>query len=67
MIMIFFQDSIMDIRMPEFKNGKLIGINSYMEVFPFPYYLILRDITSLPNTLGDALRQWFQLITSTMT
>lgn len=52
----------MDIRMPEFKDGKFIGINSYMELFPFPFYVVLRDIAALPSTLGDALRQWFQLI-----
>ncbi|KAL0267009.1 UNVERIFIED_CONTAM: hypothetical protein PYX00_009398 [Menopon gallinae] len=59
------KDSIMDIRMPEFKDGKFLGIKSYLEEFPFPYYLILRDINALPCTLGDALRQWFQLVTST--
>ncbi|KAK6640348.1 hypothetical protein RUM44_012035 [Polyplax serrata] len=57
------KDSIMDIRMPEFNDGKFVSMKSYMEQFPFPYYLILRDITQLPSTLSGALRQWFQLIT----
>lgn len=57
-----FQHSIMDIRQPEFKGGSYTGqMKSYMESFPFPYYLILRDINALPGTLSDALRQWFQI------
>lgn len=52
----------MDIRQPEFKDGKYTGaMKSYMENFPFPYYLVLRDISALPGTLSDALRQWFQI------
>ncbi|XP_059478111.1 midasin [Neocloeon triangulifer] len=56
------KDSILDIRMPVFHNGKLQMISSYLENFPFPYYLILRDIESLPTVLSDALRQWFELV-----
>ncbi|CAB3367536.1 Hypothetical predicted protein [Cloeon dipterum] len=56
------KDSILDIRMPVFHNGKLQMISSYLENFPFPYYLILRDIESLPSVLSDALRQWFELV-----
>lgn len=40
-------------------------IKSYMDQFPFPFYIILRDINSLPQVLCDALRQWFELVTST--
>lgn len=35
-----------------------------MEHFPFPFYILLRDINSLPATLSDALRQWFELVTA---
>ncbi|KAF4522966.1 hypothetical protein B566_EDAN009556, partial [Ephemera danica] len=55
------KDSILDIRMPVFSGGKLLGISSYLDNFPFPYYLILRDVESLPTVLSDALRQWFEL------
>ncbi|XP_050394421.2 midasin [Patella vulgata] len=59
------KDSILDIRVPIFKSlGKLPEIKSYMEEFPFPFYIILRDINSLPITLSDALRQWFELVTA---
>jgi midasin len=56
-------DSVLDIRMPIFDpKGNLQGIETYMEHFPFPYYIILRDISYLPRVLGDALRQWLELI-----
>ena len=58
------KDSILDIKVPIFRSGKLPEIKSYMEQFPFPFYIILRDINSLPMTLSDALRQWFELVTS---
>ncbi|KAK3926205.1 Midasin [Frankliniella fusca] len=58
------KDSILDIRTPIFSGGKLLGISSYMDSFPFPFYLILRDIANLPAVLSDALRQWFELVSA---
>ena len=59
------RDSILDIRIPIFKpGGGIPQIKSYIEEFPFSFYLILRDINSLPSVLSDALRQWFELVTS---
>uniref|UniRef100_A0A3Q2D7A0 Midasin n=1 Tax=Cyprinodon variegatus TaxID=28743 RepID=A0A3Q2D7A0_CYPVA len=59
------RDSILDIKVPVFKGpGELPEIRSYMEEFPFPFYVILRDVNTLPETLSDALRQWFELITA---
>ncbi|XP_074663211.1 midasin-like [Tubulanus polymorphus] len=59
------KNSIMDIKVPIFKGaGQMPEIRSYMEQFPFPFYIILRDINALPHTLADALRQWFELISA---
>ncbi|XP_018599206.2 midasin isoform X2 [Scleropages formosus] len=59
------RDSILDIKVPIFKGpGEMPEIRSYMEEFPFPFYIILRDINALPETLSDALRQWFELVTA---
>ncbi|XP_061756335.1 midasin isoform X2 [Nerophis ophidion] len=59
------RDSILDIRVPVFKGpGELPEIRSYMDEFPFPFYVILRDVNALPETLSDALRQWFELVTA---
>ncbi|KFR09321.1 Midasin, partial [Nipponia nippon] len=62
------RDSILDIKVPIFKRpGELPEIRSYMEEFPFPFYMILRDVNALPETLSDALRQWFELVTASDT
>ncbi|XP_035663677.1 midasin-like [Branchiostoma floridae] len=59
------KDSILDIKVPIFKGpGEMPEIRPYMDYFPFPYYLILRDINALTPTLSDALRQWFELVTA---
>ncbi|XP_053447165.1 midasin isoform X2 [Nycticebus coucang] len=59
------RDSILDIKVPIFKGpGEMPEIRSYMEEFPFPFYVILRDVNMLPETLSDALRQWFELVTA---
>ncbi|XP_013187576.2 midasin [Amyelois transitella] len=61
------KDSIMDIRRPlmDPTTNSLAGFVPYLDTFPFPFYLILRDMTALPNVLGDALRQWFELAANT--
>ncbi|XP_029174732.1 midasin-like, partial [Nylanderia fulva] len=56
------KDSILDIRTPIFEGNKFLGFRSYMDNFPFPFYIILRDINSLPGVLSDALRQWFEVV-----
>ncbi|XP_068082683.1 midasin [Anabrus simplex] len=58
------QSSVLDIRTPVFKDGKLECFKPYLDSFPFPFYLILRDINALPGVLSDALRQWFELVTN---
>ncbi|KAG8124032.1 hypothetical protein E2320_019500 [Naja naja] len=59
------RDSVLDIKVPVFTQpGELPEIRSYMEEFPFPFYIILRDVNALPETLSDALRQWFELVTA---
>lgn len=57
-------DSILDIRVPSFDKCGTVKIETYMEKFPFPFYAIIKNLNSLPVTLGEALRQWFELITS---
>ena len=32
-------------------------ISKYLDSFPFPYYIILKNIEALPRTLADLLRQ----------
>ncbi|CCW59800.1 unnamed protein product [Phytomonas sp. EM1] len=54
-------NSILDMQIVEFKQGKVIR-RLYMEDFPFPYYLIVRELESLPEVIADAMRQWFELL-----
>jgi len=42
-------------------RGKL-RLSSYLDDFPFPYYLIVRNIEVLPEVVSEALTQWFELI-----
>eukprot|EP01135_Chromosphaera_perkinsii_P003042 Nk52_evm24s233 gene=Nk52_evmTU24s233 len=53
--------SIADYQSVKYVDGKL-QVQKYMDSFPFPYYILLRDINALPSILSDALRQWFELV-----
>jgi len=55
------KDSILDLQSVSYPNGKLT-ISRWMDTFPFPYYIVLRELQSLPQVLSDALRQWFELL-----
>jgi midasin len=58
----FEKESILDIQSISYDGSSKLNITSYIDEFPFPYYLILRNIQNLPLVLADALRQWFELI-----
>jgi midasin len=34
-----------------------------MENFPFPFYVVLREINTLPIIMIEALKQWFEMVT----
>jgi midasin len=38
----------------------------YMDTFPFPWYLVVRDVKELPVVLSTALRQWFTEVVDTV-
>jgi midasin len=44
-----------------FEKGKPV-VKRFIEDYPFPYYIILEDMSTLPEVLGDALRQWFEML-----
>lgn len=56
------KDSIVDIKIPVFGPSGVPQILSYMDFFPFPFYVILKRISALPAVIGDALRQWFEIV-----
>ena len=53
-------NSLLDMKSVSFTGGKPV-FTRYMDSFPFPFYVVLRDITALPQTLANLLRQWFQM------
>ncbi|CAL5443785.1 unnamed protein product [Camellia sinensis] len=57
------QESIMDLVEASFEGGNIKSLK-YLDSFPFPFYIVLRDIEALPRTLADLLRQWFELMQS---
>jgi midasin len=56
------KDSIVNMKEVTFVDGKP-KVKPFMEDYPFPYYIVLDDMTNLPSILGDALRQWFEMLT----
>ena len=55
------KDSIVNMKEVSFVNGKP-KMKQFIEDYPFPYYMVLEDMSSLPEILGDALRQWFEIL-----
>lgn len=57
------KESIMDLEEVSFEGG-LFSKTLYMNSFPFPYYILLKNMEALPRALADLLRQWFELMQS---
>ncbi|KAI3727341.1 hypothetical protein L1987_67154 [Smallanthus sonchifolius] len=55
------KESMTEVLEASFEAGK-VDVVKYMDSFPFPFYVILKDIDTLPRTLSDLLRQWFELM-----
>ncbi|RWR85990.1 midasin isoform X1 [Cinnamomum micranthum f. kanehirae] len=58
------QESIVDLMSATYPGGKLSFSSRYINSFPFPYYVVLKNIESLPRTMASLLRQWFELMQS---
>lgn len=56
------KDSILNMKEVTFERGKPV-VKRFIEDYPFPYYIVLDDMAALPEILGDALRQWFEMLT----
>ncbi|KAG7342074.1 cobaltochelatase [Nitzschia inconspicua] len=56
------RDSILNMKEVTFEKGKPI-VKRFIEDYPFPYYIVLDDVATLPEVLGDALKQWFEMLT----
>lgn len=54
------EQSVVDMEQVSFVNG-MPEFDKYLNRFPFPYYIVLRDMQHLPHLLADLLRQWMQM------
>ncbi|CAJ1949588.1 unnamed protein product [Cylindrotheca closterium] len=55
------KDSIVNMKEVTFEKGKPV-VKRFIEEYPLPYYIVLDDMTTLPEVLGDALKQWFEIL-----
>ena len=60
------RDSILNMKEVSFEKGKPV-VKRFIDDYPFPYYIVLDDVASLPEVLGDALKQWFEMLTQLQT
>ncbi|KAJ7552525.1 hypothetical protein O6H91_06G059100 [Diphasiastrum complanatum] len=58
------RESLLDMQSVSFSGGAP-AFSKYLDAFPFPYYILLKDIQALPRTLANLLRQWFELMQQT--
>ncbi|CAK7356902.1 unnamed protein product [Dovyalis caffra] len=59
------QESIMDQMEASFVGEgekRALKFTKYLDSFPFPYYIVLKNIEALPRTLADLLRQFWKPI-----
>ena len=57
------EHSITKERMVVFEGAE-VRTPQYLEDYPFPYYVILNGVAELPEVLSDALRQWFEFLST---
>jgi midasin len=55
------KDSIVNMKEVTFEKGKPV-VKQFIDDYPFPYYIVLEDLKTLPEVMGDALRQWFEML-----
>ena len=53
-------DSVLELQQVAFDKGTPV-FSRYLEEFPFPYYIILKEVQHLPRLLADLLQQWVQV------
>lgn len=54
------KNSVTNMSYTTFENGKP-KMTPYISVFPFPFYALVRTVATLPGTLAEAIRQWFEM------
>ena len=47
-----------------FVDGAVVRSAYLDDTYPFPTYILCRDLSALPEALSDVLRQWFAMASS---
>lgn len=55
------KNSIFETRIVEFTPSG-ISTSGYLENFPFPFYVVIQKMDTLPEVLSAALKQWFEMV-----
>ena len=55
------KNSLEDVRVASFKDNKL-EMKSYLQQLPFPFYILLREWTQLPEVVSSAVEEWIQMV-----
>ncbi|CAM9188295.1 unnamed protein product, partial [Ectocarpus fasciculatus] len=55
------KDSIFNTKSIEFTDEGIVT-RSYLDNFPFPFYVAIQKLSALPNVLADSLKQWFEYV-----
>lgn len=56
--------SITEVMEAEFKTDGTVVQSRLLDTFPFPFYVVVGNVRTLPQILADALRQWLEMIES---
>lgn len=54
--------SILTLKKVDFTESGGISMTPYLDTFPFENYVIVRDISTLPDVLSATLRQWAERV-----
>ena len=52
--------TLLNMQSVSFAGGEPL-FSSYLDSFPFPFFTIVSEVATLPRTLCDLLRQWFEV------
>ena len=55
-------ESILNTKTVSYSSNGTMSINSYLDDFPFPFFIVVRNVQQMPTVIAEALRQWFQIL-----
>jgi midasin len=62
LVLLIVDKSIEERQEVEYSATGGVKLSRYLDSYPFPYYVVLRDVQALPEVMADALKQWFELL-----